>query len=241
MLDSALYYAALPPSTVAPTTDDYIYAGDMGEWTKLIYVLKARYYMRLTKAPGHTAVAQADSALTALQNGFQSNSDNAGISFSGAANDQNPWYVATLPYEGGVVLADFLVGGLTARNDPRLPIIANPNNAGAYIGRLSGADPTPDYTAYSTLGPFFGGSLPLDPGNTTGTSVALVVSTYSEALFLKAEATLITQGAGAAQRGLPLGYNCRHGFFRRGGRQPKHVSCSKASLNNDYRVAKYNQ
>src|SRR5260221_537076 len=50
--------------------DDYYYSGDMTKWRKLAYSLKARYYMHLTKAPGHNAATQAGLALTALQNGM---------------------------------------------------------------------------------------------------------------------------------------------------------------------------
>jgi len=199
LLDSALIYVARPASAVAPSTDDFIYGGDMGKWKRFIYTLKARYYLRLSKAPGRTATAQADSALVALQNGFAANSDNATIAYAGSANDQNPWYGGTLPGAGGVVIAKFLVDGLIANSDPRLPVIANVNSGGTYSGRASGADPVPDYTVYSTIGSFFGGSLPLDPNNVSGASASLIVSTYSEALFIKAEATFIKQGAAAAE------------------------------------------
>ncbi len=198
LLDSALYYAQKPASAIAPSTDDFIYGGDMTLWTKFIYTLKARYYMRLTKAPGHTAAAQADSALAALQNGFGANSDNASIAYAGSANDQNPWYGGTLPGAGGVVVAKNLVDGLIANNDPRLPVIANLNSGGTYSGRPSGADPVPDYTVFSTIGVFFGGSNPVNSNDLSGAAAPLIVATYSEALFLKAEATFIKQGAAAA-------------------------------------------
>ena len=199
LLDSALYYVNQPASAIAPSTDDFIYGGNMGEWKKFIYTLKARYYLRLTKAPGRTAVLQADSALTALQNGFTANTDNATIAYAGSANDQNPWYTGTFSTAGGVVLAKYFVDGLVNNNDPRLPILANTNSSNTYSGRPAGADPAPDYTTYSTIGSFFGGSLPLNSANVSGASAPLIVTTYSEALFIKAEATFITQGAAAAQ------------------------------------------
>ncbi len=199
LLDSALYYVNQPASVIAPSTDDFIYGGDMGKWKRFIYTLKARYYLRLTKAPDRTPVAQADSALAALQNGFGTNSDNATIIYAGSANDQNPWYGGTLPGAGGVVLAKFFVDGLISNSDPRLPVIANVNSGGTYTGRPSGADPVPDYTVFSTIGSFFGGSLPLNPNDVSGAAAPLIVTTYSEALFIKAEATFITQGAAAAE------------------------------------------
>lgn len=202
LLDSAIYYANLPISTAAkPGSDDFIYGGDMAAWKKFMYVLKARYYMRLTVAPGHTAAAQADSALTALNSGFSSNADNAAILYAGSSNDQNPWFSGTEPGAGGVVLAKYLVDKLTdkANPDPRLPVIANLSKDTLYVGRPSGATPVSNYTVYSTIGTFFGGVDPINTTNTSGEGAPLIVATYSEALFLKAEATLITLGAATAQ------------------------------------------
>ncbi|SHN35830.1 SusD/RagB family nutrient-binding outer membrane lipoprotein [Mucilaginibacter sp. OK098] len=198
LLDSAIYYVNQTPSPIAPSNDDFIYGGDMGKWKKFMYTLKARYYMRLTKAPGHTAAAQADSALTALQNGFSSNGDNASIAYNGSANDQNPWFGGTEPGAGGVVLAKFFVDGLNNTADPRLPVIANKSVDGKYVGRPSGADPAPDYTVYATIGTYFGGVDPVNTDNVTGAAAPLIVATYSEALFLQAEATFIKSGAAAA-------------------------------------------
>ena len=199
LLDSALYYTNQTPSAVTPGTDDFIYNGNMSEWQKFIYTLKARYYLRLTKAPGRTASLQADSALTALQNAFTSNNDNAAVAYTGSSNDQNPWYGNTLPAAGGVVIAASFIDSLKAHNDPRLPVIADTGSLGTYSGRQSGADPVPDYTIYSTVNTFYGGSLPLNPNNTAGASAPLFLATYSEALFIEAEAIFIKQGATAAQ------------------------------------------
>jgi len=80
-----------------------------------------------------------------------------------------------------------------------LPVIANVNSSGTYTGRASGADPAPDYTVYSTIGSFFGGSQPLNSNDASGAAAPLIVTTYSEALFIKAEATFIKSGAAAAE------------------------------------------
>ncbi len=130
LLDSAIQYSN-KTSVVAPAGDDYIYSGDMGHWRKLMYMLKARFYLRLSNAPGRTAALQADSALTAIQNGFTANSDNTMIPYTGAAGGETPWYENTLPGAGGVVLGASFIDSLIARNDPRLPIIATTNKSGS--------------------------------------------------------------------------------------------------------------
>lgn len=197
MLDSALYYINQPPSAVAPAGDDFIYGGDMSKWKKYVYMLKARYYLRLSNAPGRTAATQADSALTVLTNGFTSNNDNAAVAYPGNAQAETPWYENTLPGAGGVVMGESFIDSLIARNDPRLPVVADTNENGVYAGRPAGIPADPDPNIYSSLNTFYGGYLPLEDIN-TGSSAPLYLATYTEALFIKAEATLIKSGAAAA-------------------------------------------
>ncbi len=188
MLDSAIYYTDQPASEIAPSSDDLIYNGDMTKWKKFAYMLKARFYLRLTKAPGHTATAQADSALAALQKGFGSNDDNATVPYSGSAQAESPWYQNTLPGAGGVVMAKSFVDSLITRKDPRLPVLATKGSNGNYIGRASGSDAAPDPAAYSAVNTFYAGA-----------AAPLFLATYSEQLFIQAEAVFITQGAAAAE------------------------------------------
>lgn len=198
LLDSAIYYSNQTPSAVAPGSDDYIYGGDMDKWRKFMYMLKARYYLRLTKAPGHTATAQADLALAALQNAFESNDDNATVSYPGTPGGENPWYENTLPGAGGVVLGESFINSLLATNDPRLPIIATEKDGGGFAGRPAGIDAVPDPNVFSSLNTFYGGYLPLDPENAAGAAAPLFLATYAEQLFIEAEATFIKSGAAAA-------------------------------------------
>lgn len=190
LLDSALYYAAKPGSLIAPSGDDYIYGGDMTAWTKWIHMMKARYYLRLSNAPGRTAATQADSALTELALGFGSNSDNAMVPYPGS--NGSPWYENTDDAAGGVVLAKYFIDLIKGNNDPRLPILAAPASAtvdsGVYVGRPSGTD-----TVYNNPYQF-------STVNTAyaGLNAPLYLATYSEQLFIQAEATFITQGAAAA-------------------------------------------
>jgi Starch-binding associating with outer membrane len=190
LLDSALYYAGQPGSAIAPSTDDYIYGGDMTAWTKWIHMMKARYYLRLSNAPGRTAATQADSALTELAQGFGSNSDNAMVPYPGGVG--SPWYENTDNAAGGVVLAQYFINLVQGNNDPRLPILAAPASAGAdsglYVGRPSGtATPYNNPYQFSIVNTAY-----------AGVDAPLYLATYSEQLFIQAEATFITQGAAAA-------------------------------------------
>lgn len=174
-------------STVTPGTDDYFYNGNMSSWLKLAYVLKARYFMHLTKAPGYTAAVQADSALKALANGMTSNDDDLSFAYAGAAGTENSWYLTFSPVSTYVLNSTF-VDSLKARNDPRLSKMVQPAvNTGLYVGRTIGTT-TGDLNAYS---------YPSDYYAAIGASNHIL--TYPEALFLQAEASFIKSGASAAQ------------------------------------------
>lgn len=172
---------------IVPGKDDYYYKGNMAAWKKLAYTLKARYYMHLSKAPGYSAATQADLALAALANGMQSNDDDFKMTYPGVAGQEGPWFLNFLP-ETAVVLASTFVDNLKNRNDPRLTAMVKPAvSSGLYRGRVIGSTiEAPDNYSYPS--DFYAGM---------GASNYLV--TYSEALFLKAEALSIKSGFSAAQ------------------------------------------
>jgi hypothetical protein len=182
-------------ATLKPGTEDFFYynsttkASDMAKWKRLAYSLKARYYMHLIKAPGTTAVAQADLALTAITNGMTSNADDLKFPFIGGAGTENRWNLTMKPVST-LIMAKTIVDTLVNRNDPRLSILIAPAvSDGAYRGRLIGLTGTlPNLNTFSQLGNFYGAAGA--PG---------YVFNYTEVLFLKAEATLIKSGFAAAQ------------------------------------------
>jgi len=189
MLDDAIAENELEAGNLVPDADDFLYQGDMSKWEKFAYALKARNYIHLTKAPGHTASAQATLALAAIEHAFTGTSDEAVANFyADAANHENPWYKNTEIGTGGVVLGKTLVDALIARADPRLPIIANKGSLNTYFGRESTSDVVPDVTVFSTVGDYYAGA-----------GAPLAIFSYSELQFIKAEATLIASGAAAAE------------------------------------------
>lgn len=189
LLDSAIVDLQNTTTGVVPGTDDYFYGGNEAEWIKAAYLLKARFYMHLTKAPGFTASTQAGLALAALQNAMTANSDDMAFPFSGAASAQNPIYqnYGSASYST-VVLSSNYVDSLVNRADPRLAQLVGPApGTGLDSGRTMGFSGVQTLTAFSNPGPFYGSA---------GSSG--YVLNYTEALFLKAEALLITSGAAAA-------------------------------------------
>ncbi len=171
-----------------PGNDDNFYGGDMDKWRKLAYTLKARYYMHLTKAPGYTATAQADLALQALDKGMTSNDDDLKYTYPGGSGGEVQWYWSFDPV-ATLVLSSTFVDTLKVRNDPRLPVmVAKAKNTGQYTGRKIGTVDVGNLQDYSVPGDFYRSD---DAPN--------YIVNYSEALFIKAEATLIKTNAAAAQ------------------------------------------
>src|SRR5262249_21232962 len=122
------------------------------KWRKLAFSLKARYYMHLTKAPGHTAAGQADLALAAMANGFTGTADEWKFVYPGAATSQNIWYVNMLPLST-LVASSAIVDTLKTRNDPRMPFLLAPaKNTGLYNGRAIGTPNIGNLNDYSLLG-----------------------------------------------------------------------------------------
>lgn len=187
LLDSAIADIAAQ-GVIAPGGDDYFYEGDMGKWEKLAYTLKARYYMHLTKAPGYNAATQADLALAALEKGMSAHDDDLKFPYAGIAGQENVWYTTFLS-GSTLILASGFVDSLKVRNDPRLTKMVKPATAtGLYTGRQIGTVDVGNLESYSRPTDFYQGAA----GNN-------YIVTYLEALFLKAEATLIKSGAAAAQ------------------------------------------
>lgn len=171
----------------APAADDLYYGGDMEKWTKLAYTLKARYYMHLTKAPGHTAAAQSQLALTALEKGMSSGADDFKMGYTGAAGTENPWQQNFIS-ASTIILASTFVDGFTARKDPRLTkMVAPATETGLYNGRIIGSAGIGSLEGYSRPSAYYAG---------IGASNYLL--TYTEALFIKAEATFRASGVAAA-------------------------------------------
>src|SRR4030095_3607812 len=114
LLDSAIVHASRPAGLHAPSGragGDLIYDGNMNRWVKFAYFLKARHAFRLTYAPGHDKVTQANIALQALSNAFTSSGDNAAFPFYDSPGTENPWNQAETKW-GTFVLSDHFVNSL---------------------------------------------------------------------------------------------------------------------------------
>lgn len=203
LLDAAIADFGKESLTTPGADSDLIYQGDMERWRRLAHTLKARLLMHLSRAPGYTEEEQATQALAALQSGFQSNADDADFQYYETSGAENPWYQWTIDgkWNTNNQLSETYVELLKSRNDPRLPIQARPVGAVNANGIVDNFNPDSIFYAgqpidedgvgavnVSSIGAFY-----------SAPDAALNLISYASSEFVKAEATLITSGAGAAQ------------------------------------------
>ncbi len=177
---------------------DLIYRGDLTKWLKTAYTLKARYELHLIKRNG--AVNAAKAALASIAKGYTANTDDFQMSFT--EKHINPWYSLEVlaKHTGNYhdVICDRLVrymdgksypftGGVVTR-DPRLPVYAQTDDGSDnYRGYISGGH---GYSSDSTSA----NTDFREEGYYTNQAAPIVVISYAEAMFIKAEAEFLING-----------------------------------------------
>lgn len=173
----------IAPSAGGFPSGDLIYGGDMTEWQKLANSLQLRLAMHLTNVDPALAKTEVQAALGAPGGVFTSNADNAGLAYLAGAPDQNPIY--TNVYVAGrddYGMSRTLVDSMLNFNDPRLPMYAQPNDTGAYVGRPNGLLSTSDSAPPNKYVSRFGAYWRETP------NANMYFMTYAEVLLLEAEA-----------------------------------------------------
>jgi len=184
------------PSNIGMGSEDLIYGGDFNKWLKAAYTYKARLQLNMM-GNGTTA----NDVLATINNGFTSNSDDFRLPFP--EGKINPYYATNIlarntsnffraPNDQIISMMNgttypFLSG--TVQIDPRLPAIYE--NEGApgdpWRGFMNGgtgesSDGEPANTYYK------------DGGYHTSEDGPLILMTYAEAMFIKAEAAFLANG-----------------------------------------------
>jgi hypothetical protein len=158
--------------------NDIMYNGDVTKWKKLGNTIHMLMALRLSKVDAAKANTEFNKALT---NGIMAaNADNFAYPHLSDPTNENFWYtqmnrMGRLWYAVSKPMVDYML----PLNDPRLPVFANKNAAGNYVGLDYGlpGSTTVVINNYSLLG---------DKLRLQNAPVYLV--TYAEALFAKAEA-----------------------------------------------------
>ena len=172
---------------------DPIYGGDLSAWRKFANSLRARYAIQLINVDPTKANAELTAAFADPGGVFASNGDNATLVYPGDGVFNNPW-AANFSTRDDERLSVVLMNLMKSKNDPRIPIFAQPTPADPTVYKgspnaLTASGMAPYITAASRPGAVF------YPGNTaygfyggTGNSFPAVLMTYAEVEFIKAEA-----------------------------------------------------
>jgi len=159
---------------------DLIYGGDVANWSKFANSLRARLLNRAKgKVPAYATELQT--LLASPSALISSNAENAKMGYPDATpTASNPIY--SNKHNDGRndhCVSKTLVDMMLALGDPRLPVYADENNAGLYVGQPNGTvEPNP-FSSISQIGTAFRD----DPTNPS------FLFNYSEILFIKAEAS----------------------------------------------------
>ncbi|MET3113555.1 hypothetical protein AAKU52_001280 [Pedobacter sp. CG_S7] len=158
--------------------NDIVYGGDVNKWKKLGNTIHLLMALRLSKVDEAKAKVEFNKALA---NGIMTaNTDNLAYPHLSEQNNENYWYNSfTRLGRNWFAVSKPIVDFMKPKNDPRLPVFANKNTAGEYVGLDYGlpSSTTVIINNFSLLG---------DAIRQQNSPVYLV--TYSQALFAKAEA-----------------------------------------------------
>ncbi|WP_223580511.1 SusD/RagB family nutrient-binding outer membrane lipoprotein [Sphingobacterium sp. GVS05A] len=193
LLDEAILEAGTSANALKPGADDFVYKGDMSKWVTLAHSLKARFYLRLSNAPGMVAATQAKLALDELAKGSITAASQPTFAYFASTGSENPWYQYAIDgkWANTTRPSQYYVNKLLATNDPRIEFQAtkvvagtnvNPANVGKYIGVTNEA-PSNNIGNYSAIAPFY-----------SAAGAKLYWMAYPEVEFIKAEAQFLMAG-----------------------------------------------
>ncbi|MDX5421404.1 MAG: SusD/RagB family nutrient-binding outer membrane lipoprotein [Hymenobacteraceae bacterium] len=161
-----------------PGNRDLIYNGNVDNWIKAAWSLKARYYNRLSNID---PVQSAQNALAAAANGFTGPGESLIFdAFQSNATGEHPWFQESNDRSHHAVSQEF-VQRLEGLDDPRLPLMVAPAPA---TGEITGA---PNGTQINDQA----NRLFSDPTTLVLDATApMPLMTYDELKFIEAEAHL---------------------------------------------------
>lgn len=176
--------------------EDLIYGGNLDKWLRAAYTLKARYQLHLV----NKGLISPNEVLTTIANGFTSNADDFQMFYDD--KNINFWYSQEIlarntgnfhndlasqivssmngdyyPFESGIVTID-----------PRLPRFAKNDGSSVWKGYVSGGG------GLSPDGVTSGNTGFVEEGYYTSIDSPLLLISYAEAKFIKAEAAFLANG-----------------------------------------------
>lgn len=199
LLDQA--EAGLGTATEAPAIgegSDFIYNGDLELWGKTAAALRARYLNHLSETDRYDPAT----VLAAVEESYENRDEDADLR---TFTVRNPWAQVAINNEnlllGGWLSEQFIdaLNGTTYETfDPRLPLLTNQTDSGAYVGTPNGAGRRGDGTTVEESYLIPGGAVSSDDS-------PLDIITYAELKFIEAEAALASGNQSRADEAFRMG------------------------------------
>ena len=164
LLDDGIADLTATESVESPGGEDLFYGGNLGNWTKLAWSLKARYALNLSKINGNQAYTDA---LSYAAKGFESNADNMKFQFN--SSQKNPLF-QFMDQRGDITMASTFIDMLHNDNDWRVCVFSSDSAA---VGGEPGTD---EYEGIALPGDFVAKE-----------DAAVYLMTYHELKFIEAE------------------------------------------------------
>jgi len=190
-------------------TEDMIYGGDLDKWLRAAYTFKARMQLKLMKNGG----TSASDVLSSINNGFTSNADNFKLSYADAPSN-NPYYTINVVQRSTsnfyYAPNDQLISLMNGSQYPFATITEDPRLTAMFVKETGVGVPAPSTDPWrGFLNGGTGESSDGNGGNTfykdggyyTSASSPLILITYAEAMFIKAEAAFLANGGNTTSVG----------------------------------------
>lgn len=203
LLDNAIaILQSADNSGISIGREDLIYGGDTDKWLRAAYTLKARYQLHLV----NKGITSANDVLATIANGFTSNDDDFQMFYDD--KNINPWYSSEILARNtgnpSNNIASQLVSTMNGDNypfesglleiDPRLPVFASNGGDSEWKGFVSGGGGlAPDGTSANAIF--------VENGFYTSVDSPLLLISYAEAMFIKAEAAFLANGGTTTSTG----------------------------------------
>lgn len=166
---------------------DFFFGGDQAKWKRFAATIRMNMALRLSKVDPNLGKAEFNLALA--EGVISSNAQNISYAFlSESANENNIYYNYEVNKRYDYAISNTMVNALSAIADPRLPVYAEKNNAGLYVGMPYGLTQEDAGKGYSSGNVNNPGSISLIGKAFRSQSSPVRIFTYAETLLSKAEA-----------------------------------------------------
>jgi hypothetical protein len=172
LLDKAIDSLSVPSDPFG-IKGDYFYNGEAQSWLRAAHALKARYHIHLSNPKGGQAYIDA---LEQVGLAFTGTADDMRFPFGKGESESNPLY-QFMRDRNDIRMGAYFIELLQANVDPRLPAFAYQGQNGEYSGSAPG-----QANIYAS---------PPGPALAAPDAPTYII-TYTEMLFIKAEAMLMT-------------------------------------------------